>query len=143
MNRWSYFCQLISGWTFILLIISSCADNTKQPSDNQLPTFMEEESIDDSSPIKMTDGSNSDMHANWIIGSWTDNYSPNPVFIFDSTFLRYPDTDEMYSYQVDSTVIRIDLGGEEGTLLGEIDMPSDSVLVLIFENEMAIFYKAD
>jgi hypothetical protein len=143
MNQGSYFCHLLFIASIFSVVLSGCNSNSEKPKPPS--QLLEENSFEgpETGPgIQLTDGRNAEFHSEWIIGAWRDEFSSQTVFTFDTGFLRYPDKEEMYPYEVDSTKIQIDLGSD-GILSGEIDMPSDSVLILIFESEMAIFYRTE
>lgn len=142
MHPRSYFRHLPISVFFFFVVLFSC-QNSKEESFRPVTLNDNSSELESEEGLKLVDGANAVFHQQWIIGEWRDDFSQSTAFIFDSANLRYPDTDEVYAYSIDSTEINIDLGNSGGMISGQIDMPSDSVLILIFENEMAIFYRSN
>lgn len=126
---------------FALILITSCNEAEEEAA----PPVLLEESPNNSDTegetFSLRSDSNDSLFGEWIIGGWTDNFTPGPVFYFDATHIRYPDSEESYPYRLDSIQIGLYFEEDDFWLYGEVDMPDDSTLVLIFEEEMAVFYK--
>lgn len=118
----------------LISVLASCNNEPQEPS------IILNDSPEAEGNLQLSEGKYDSLYSNWIIGDWRDDYSISTLFSFDSTSISYPDTDESYLYSLDGTSIEIVFSDEE-IIAGEIDMPNDSTMILIFEGEMAVFAK--
>ncbi len=118
----------------LISVLASCNNEPQEPS------IILNDSPEAEGNLQLSEGKYDSLYSNWIIGDWRDDYSISTLFSFDSTSISYPDTDESYLYTLDGTSIEIVFSDEE-IIAGEIDMPNDSTMILIFEGEMAVFTK--
>lgn len=144
MNYAPYF----NFYVFLLLISSSpwfiaCNSGNEEPK----PTLLQPDQVDKepatNEDYPFASASHDSLIPHWIVGAWTDKLSVQPAFLFDSTHIRYPDSEERYPYRIDSSQLGLYFEEDDFWLYGEVDMPNDSTLILIFSDEMAVFYKED